>query len=537
VKVQRESCREMPLLGLSATLAFLLLAVAVNAADGGWVPGTSSWISVTDCVQVVRDDVPGTVRVDRVFDDSQGYRWDAPGARIRFRTDSAKVAVHLMYSARHIGPSRNSLGFYHINGVGYDAWTFTRPPGGALPGDAPLVLNLPVPVTEDAEFHDYELILPYGDSVELLGVTVAETARWETPAAPPEVRWVAFGDSVTHGFTSSAVVHSYPFLVGEAMGWQAINAGIGGRGALAEDGARLAGIDGDIYTVAIGVNNWQGGTELGMFRDNISGLLKGLLGGRPDARIYVITPLWVPPTWRPEKAKYPLEDYRRVIREVVADLAEERVVLIEGPSLIDHDTSLFDKVAVHPNDKGFAQIAERLVALFKKGNSVPHSSGGKTFSGQLQAGAYSRGSSQYHGELLKSLSVSSNSVARVVFAMLEGRNVVGLAKAHVKMAQNIEPAVEGRFHDRESGGFQEPDRAHQARPEKIGTRRAAHCGSHRATQVHRAAHCERIPTCLFPGHSYCALDERPDWTDLFGKPNLRNADSAAAWAHLTSLFI
>lgn len=356
----------MPLPGLPAALAFLLLGVAVNAADGGWVPGTSSWISVSDCVQVVRDDESGAVRVDRGFDDSRGYRWDAPGARVRFRTDSAEVAVHLMYSARHIGPSRNSVGFYRIDGAGHDARTFTRPPGGVLPGDAPLDLNLPVPVTNDAGFHDYELILPYGDSVELLGVRVTETARWESPAARPEVRWVVFGDSVTHGFTSSAVVHSYPFLVGEAMGWQAINAGIAGRGAMAEDGARLAGIDGDIYSVAIGVNNWQGGTELKVFRESMNGLLKALLAGRPDARIYVITPLWVPPTWQPEGAKHPLEDYRREIREVVTDLALERVILIDGPSLIDPDEALFDKIAVHPNDAGFAQMAERLVERFKR---------------------------------------------------------------------------------------------------------------------------------------------------------------------------
>lgn len=363
---------------LSGGMAFLLMGVAVSATGVesgrttgvGWMSGTSAWITVSDCVQVVRDEATGAVWVDRVFENARGYRWDAPGARIRFRTDSAEVAVHLIYSARHIGPARNSVGFYRIDGAGEEAWTFTRPAGGTLPGDALLVLKLPVPASTPAMFHDYELILPYGDAVELRGVSVTSNARWEAPAARPVVRWVAFGDSVTHGFTASAVVKSYPFLVGEAKGWQVINAGIGGRAAMAADGSRLAGIEGDVYSVAIGVNNWQGGTELEVFRKNMNGLLKGLLAGRPDARIYVITPLWVAPTWKPGNAKYPLDDYRTVIRELVAELAAElaadRLVLIDGPSLIDHDAALFDKISVHPNDAGFTQMAERLVKAFSR---------------------------------------------------------------------------------------------------------------------------------------------------------------------------
>ena len=355
-------------------MAFLLMGVCLSAmgADGGggervgWVPGTSPWIVVSDCVKVVRDEATGAVWVDRGLDSARGYRWDAPGARVRFRTDSAEVAVHLVYSARHIGPARNSVGFYRIDGRGEAAWRFTRPAGTAFPGDAPLVLELPVSAAEEPGFHDYELILPYGDAVEVRGVSVTSKARWEAPAPRPAVRWVAFGDSVTHGFTASAVVHSYPFLVGEAKGWQVINAGIGGRGAMPADGARLAGMEAEVYSIAIGVNNWQGGTDPEAFRTNMRGLLRGLLAGRPEARVYVITPLWVPPSWKPATAKYPLEDYRTVIREVVAELATERLVVIDGPLLIDADAALFDKVAVHPNDAGFAQMAGRLLKVFNR---------------------------------------------------------------------------------------------------------------------------------------------------------------------------
>jgi lysophospholipase L1-like esterase len=89
------------------------------------------------------------------------------------------------------------------------------------------------------------------------------------------VRWVAFGDSVTHGFTTSSV-------------------------------------EGNLFSVEIGVNNWQGVTELEVFRKNMSELLRRLRTGHPDAPVYVITPLWVPPSCQPKTAKYPLDDYRRI---------------------------------------------------------------------------------------------------------------------------------------------------------------------------------------------------------------------------------
>ncbi|MDR1279635.1 MAG: GDSL-type esterase/lipase family protein [Opitutaceae bacterium] len=350
---------------------FSLVSSVAMAASVDFVVGSDPRIGFSDCLRVVRDADSGAARVDRVLENARGYRWDAPGARVRFRTDSAAVAVRLRYSARHIGPACNSVGFWRIDGRGdTEAWRFTRPrtDGQKLPYDAEQAVRLPVPGTASAggTFHDYELILPYGDAVEVLGVEVAAGARWEAPASRPAVRWVAFGDSVTHGFTASSVAGSYPFQVAEAKGWQVINEGIGGRSALAKDGDFLAGVEAEVFSVAIGVNNWQGGTDLAVFRKNMTGLLGRLRAGHPDAPVYVITPLWVPASWRPKSAKYLLEDYREIIREIVgARVAggDAHMVLVNGPELIDHDAALFDKVAVHPNDAGFAQMAERLTRV------------------------------------------------------------------------------------------------------------------------------------------------------------------------------
>ena len=55
-----------------------------------------------------------------------------------------------------------------------------------------------------------------------------------------------------------------------------------------------------------------------------------------------------------------LEEYRKVLREIVHASNDAKLHLIEGPDLIDHEESNFDRVAVHPSDARFAQMGERL---------------------------------------------------------------------------------------------------------------------------------------------------------------------------------
>lgn len=342
-----------------AALPALSYATAPSAtARPDWQPGTSPLISITDTVKVLRDETTGVAIAARGLEGEFG---DAPGARIRFRTNSPTVQVHLRYPARQV---RNSIGLFRIDGKGDPAWTFQRAVMGYPAPESDQVVELPVPGTAAAHspFRDYELILPYADTVLLLGVQLAPEALWEMPAPRPARRWLAFGDSLTQGQGATHVGHSFAFLAAEAKGWQLINAGFGGRGAAQTDGDYLGAIDADLVTISMGVNNWQGGTELEAFRGQITGLLARLRKARPTTPVRVVTPLWVPPTWQPERAKYPLAEYRAIIREVVASRTDPNVRLIDGETLIDHDPALFGRTGPQPNDKGHAQIAERLAA-------------------------------------------------------------------------------------------------------------------------------------------------------------------------------
>lgn len=303
----------------------------------------------------VRKNVSGeVVGFDRVLPHGRNYQLDNPGVRLRFRCDAKDLQVELGYLERN-NPvrARNGVGVFRIDGAGREEWRFDRP---APAGREPEIVTVKLPA--DGGFHDYELILPYGDRVEVRAVLTDPAARFERPAARPAKRVVFYGDSVTHGFTASRIDRTYPFLVGEKLGVEAVNLGLGGIGLNPVAAKQLAELPMDLLVVAIGVNDWQGGRPPEEYAKRATQFAERIHARRPDLPLVWITPLWVPPSWKPEKAKYDLPLYGEAAARALRELPGVRVV--DGSALIDHDPALFDRVAVHPNDRGFAMMAERL---------------------------------------------------------------------------------------------------------------------------------------------------------------------------------
>ncbi|MEI8247233.1 MAG: GDSL-type esterase/lipase family protein [Lentisphaerota bacterium] len=346
-------------------ILFYMILCAAASADT-FIPANDTRLAFSDFARMTFIDFPGSAgkkiaRFDRIADPGgKGYQWDNPGARLRFRTDASSINVHLYYNEKHISTSaRNPVGRYAIDGKIDNAWRFTSVQTKTV--RTPEMLIIPI-AAHTPGMHDYDIILPYGDSVDVVGVTTEGKAHFETPSQRPAKRLVAYGDSITHGFTASEVTSSYAFLFAQRMNWQIVNMGIGGRGSAANDGTLIASQNGDVVIMLIGVNDWQGGRPVASFKANMEGFIKNLRKQQPLVPIIVITPLWVPASWKPKSANIDLEEYRKALREIVAAAGDANIRLVEGPALIDHDEKYFDKVAVHPNDKGFAMMAERLAA-------------------------------------------------------------------------------------------------------------------------------------------------------------------------------
>lgn len=305
-------------------------------------------------------------RFDRLLDiPAKGYRWDNPGARIRFRTNATSVKALLYFNELHISTSaRNSNGLYLIDGASKPEWTFHTKAVQTKREPESVVVTMTAGGA--IGFHDYELILPYGDSVDFRGVEVNPEARFDAPSARTATRYLAYGDSITHGFSASAVDKSYAFLVAQKNGWQLVNLGLGGRASNVSDARVVTALKADVISVLMGANDWQGGGPLERYRSNMMGFFDAIRAAQPDVPIYFLTSLWVAPSWNPKGQVADLESYRQVAREIVAARKDPNLHLVEGSELIDHDIALFDATPVHPNDKGFAQMADRFVPQMRQ---------------------------------------------------------------------------------------------------------------------------------------------------------------------------
>jgi len=306
--------------------------------------------------------------------DGKGYGWDTPGTRIRWRTNAKTLTACVVYTSKH-NPTRahNSKGAYFIDGIENPEWTFS-PDKHAVRPAGKIMVSLSAPT--DNQMHTYELVLPYGDSVDFMGIMVNSEASFEQPAPRPATRCLFYGDSVTHGFTASSILHTYPFLLTQAKGWQLLNMAIGGHSSAnaASDVKQFSKLQFDLLIVALGVNDWQGKRLPEDYSKNMEAFLDQVRKLRPDIPVYVISPLWVADAWGKRiHEKYPLDTYRKQLESLVKNRNEtdHNLHYIGGTNLIEHDEAFFDPVQVHPNDNGFIQMANHL------GEQIPYRKKGK----------------------------------------------------------------------------------------------------------------------------------------------------------------
>ncbi len=296
------------LLGLAAAI----FATTLAAAEPVFVPADDQRLTYSDYLNLAFVDSPARpgaklARFSRPLDMPQkGYGSDNPGARLRFRTNSASVTVELFYNSLHVSKSaRNPRGVYFIDGQTQPGWTFATQESAVVRPEETVKVALTAPA---AGAHDYELVMPYGDSTDVAGVWIEPGAELTAPTPRPAFRLLMYGDSITHGFTAADVTGSYTFKTAQLKNWQLLNLGLGGRASTVADGTVLGGVECDLVTVLLGVNDWQAGRPVEAYKKNMAGFIAAFRAKKPQTPIYFLTPLWVPESWQPKTAKQPLEE-------------------------------------------------------------------------------------------------------------------------------------------------------------------------------------------------------------------------------------
>ena len=195
-----------------------------------------------------------------------------------------------------------------------------------------------------------EVYFPYNARAEISNVELADGASFE-PASRRD-KMLAYGDSITHGSTSTIPSLSYANSVARALDADIVNKGIGGEQFYPLLLCDTAEETPDFITVAYGTNDWSHRTQE-EFDENCGAFFQKLAELYPNTPIFAITP-----TWRADYKKVtpygaPTTEIDGAIRRLTAPY--QNITVIDGWDLVPQKkTEFFADGRLHPNAFGFA---------------------------------------------------------------------------------------------------------------------------------------------------------------------------------------
>ncbi|MEO8616821.1 MAG: GDSL-type esterase/lipase family protein [Luteolibacter sp.] len=185
--------------------------------------------------------------------------------------------------------------------------------------------------------------------------------RPPTAAEKPALTMLAYGSSITQGFSSGRLATAFLAQTADRLGVDFINLGFGGSCQCeTEIGDHLAARqDWQIALLELGINML--GIDPPISDDQFRELACNMLEktSRDPTRLVVAITLFPGDHDLPD-APRAAEPWRQILRELVADLARPNLRLVEGSDLLDWNGLTTD--LCHPCDHGHAMIAERLSA-------------------------------------------------------------------------------------------------------------------------------------------------------------------------------
>jgi lysophospholipase L1-like esterase len=178
--------------------------------------------------------------------------------------------------------------------------------------------------------------------------------------APTQPRWIAYGDSITEGWSASSPARGWVAIVGREHELDAVNLGYAGsaRGeiVIAE---QIAALDVDVISVAYGTNCWTTiPHSADMVYSTTEAFLQIVRSAHPDVPIVVVSPIIRPGAENvPNLLGATQGGLRSAIEQAVQAAADPRTVLVSGRTLIDSELL---RDGIHPDDAGHQLLAHTI---------------------------------------------------------------------------------------------------------------------------------------------------------------------------------
>jgi hypothetical protein len=203
-----------------------------------------------------------------------------------------------------------------------------------------------------------------GGVAHFVGVE-GEGVRPPTAEELPELTYLAYGTSITHGAAATGAHLTYPAQVARRLGANLVNLGVGGAAQCEKPLADYVAArrDWQVASLALSVNMIGAGFDPAGFRDRVTYWVHTVAGSDPARPVACIT---LYPHFRdccPGFSQSPNwhikpDECRAILREAVASCPTDNAFLVEGPDMLDLG-GLSDDL-IHPADHGMIQMGEVL---------------------------------------------------------------------------------------------------------------------------------------------------------------------------------
>ncbi len=174
---------------------------------------------------------------------------------------------------------------------------------------------------------------------------------------------LALGDSITQGVYAQASAHAYATRLARKFEMELCNHAVGGYYFNQE----LLGAEAqpDVITVAYGINDISKFGDATLILSLAEDFFAKLVAVYPNIPVFCITPLWRA-NFLPEQ----LPIYNVVTQGLLALCEKYQLHAMNGCDVFPHDATLFTDGFLHPNDDGFAIIAEAFAAELQRAGVV-----------------------------------------------------------------------------------------------------------------------------------------------------------------------
>ena len=275
------------------------------------------------------------------------------GGRLRFRTDTGSLSVRARFPGFSI---RTFITQYTAHGISTyvdgRCWSARIP--GAEGGEAELSLFNGAP----RQMRDVCMYLPLYGPVEVLAIGVDKGAGFELPAPFAVEKPVLFyGTSITQGGCASRPGLSYQATLARDLNLDYANFGFSGKGRCEREVAEaLAEVEAGCFVLDVGQN-----TSLEELRERFKPFLDVLREAQPETPLLATTPIFYNQELWSQGYRQTVREKRDIIRSAVQDrkqAGDQEVYLLEAEDYLGADFTDGSVDGGHPNDLGFARMAE-----------------------------------------------------------------------------------------------------------------------------------------------------------------------------------